>query len=235
MISPLSGARVAYVEDDPDYREDYSRILEKHGFLVTTYTSKGEAISGFEHELPDLALLDLSLDRDTEAGFDLCAALRRQSQTLPIVFFTSSEGELNEISGRRLGADDYIVKGCAEELLIVRIKSLLKRQQVLLSAGQFQSHGLLRYDLSRDQATWDGQPVTLSLTNLWIVKCLISPPGQVCTVDDLMKAARTHTESNAIAQRIRAIRETFRSLDAEFNCIETVFGKGYRWVDKAVS
>ena len=101
---------IAIVEDEPALRENYSASLARHGYLVKTYANRKAAMQAFAMRLPDLAIVDISLEDEAEGGFDLCRELRALSAELPIIFLTARDSELDAVSGLRLGADDFLTK-----------------------------------------------------------------------------------------------------------------------------
>ena len=101
---------ITIIEDEPHIGENYRDAFSKRGFKVSLYQDKASALLAMANRLPDLVLIDLGLGSDADAGFDICQQLRARSQTLPIVFLTARDSEIDEISGLRLGADDYLSK-----------------------------------------------------------------------------------------------------------------------------
>src|SRR4029077_19781674 len=80
------------------------------GYVVRTYANRAQAMAGFAARLPDLAVVDISLEDEPEGGFELCRQLRALSAELPIIFLTARDSELDAVSGLRLGADDILTK-----------------------------------------------------------------------------------------------------------------------------
>lgn len=227
--------RIAYVEDDTVILTNYTEILRDEGFEVVGYSDKDDAIAAFREELPDLALLDVSLHGERDAGFHVCSELRRLSGDLPIIFLTSHDGEIDKISGLRLGADDYITKDASIEYIIVRIEALFRRLEAVRGAAIHASPpevvlGELRIDEQFSRIYWKDVNPGLSLTHFWIVKDLCDNPGQVRSHRELMKACNIVVEANTITAHIIAIRKAFNAIDPEFSCIRTERGRGYRWV-----
>src|SRR5258708_22499513 len=101
---------IAIVEDEPALRENYSAALARHGYSIKTYANRRTAMQAFQIHLPDLAIIDISLEDEAEGGFDLCRDLRALSAELPIIFLTAPDSELDAVSGLRLGADDFLTK-----------------------------------------------------------------------------------------------------------------------------
>lgn len=231
--------RVMIVEDDVIIRENYFDLLTEEGFVVNAFDNQRDAISNFEQLTPDLVLLDIGLAEDREGGFQLCAELRQRVPKLPIVFLTSRNEEHDKISGIRLGADDYLTKDISTDYLVTRLRALLRRYDTL-TEGQIASlqdcseniiAGSLRIDQKKSMAYWKTSPVDLTWTQLWITKELVSDIGQVKDYSSLMKAANLVVEPNTITAHIKTIRDRFKATDNRFNCIKTVRGIGYRWVE----
>lgn len=230
--------RVGYVEDEDDIRENYTDLLQQEGLIVEAYAAKDQAIEAFKSKLPDLALLDVTLHGERDAGFEICTELRKMSSTLPIIFLTGHAGEIDKISGLRLDADDYITKGVSIDYIVVRIEALFRRHKALTASnnstpGETSNPTLIAHLLLDDTfftVTWKGTKINLSLTQFWMLQELCHNPGQVKSKRDLMVAAKIVVEPNTIAKHIKAIRDAFKEVEPEFDCICTVRGQGYRWI-----
>jgi two-component system OmpR family response regulator len=226
---------LALVEDDDVIRANYVDLLSQAGFRVTAYAGKRDALQGFA-DLPDLVLLDITMGRERDAGFELCAELRRRSPTLPIIFLTSHDGEVDKISGLRLGADDYLTKDVSIDYLIVRIEALFRRRAALLVAPQMlppthvSTNGRLAINEELSAVSWRDRRVNLPLTQFWMLRELTLQPGKVLSHADLMRAAKIVVEPNTVTAHVKAIRDAIRQIDADFDGIRTERGRGYRWV-----
>jgi two-component system OmpR family response regulator len=229
--------RIFYVEDDDVIRSNYCEMLSEEGFDVTAYGTKEEAIAAFQGDLPDLALLDVSLHGERDAGYQVCTELRRISNEVPIIFLTSHEGEIDRISGLRVGADDYITKDSSMAYIVVRIEALFRRLEAIRSAYKHTSGSAekdkstgIHLDDVYSTVFWEGKKIDIPLTHFWIVKDLVDHPGKVRSHRDLMQAANLVVEPNTIAAHVKAIRDAFSESDANFDAIKTERGRGYRWV-----
>ena len=127
---------IAVVEDDPRLRENYTQVLHRNTFEVQAFSNRPEAWKALSQQLPDMAILDISLEQEPEGGFELCRQLRAESPTLPIILLTARDSELDIVSGLRLGADDYLVKDISMEQLVARVLALFRRQDALRSNTQ---------------------------------------------------------------------------------------------------
>ncbi len=231
--------RVVLVEDDDVIRENYAELLTDEGFEVEAFGDRHVALTHVEESAPDIVLLDITLNEERDAGFQLCADLRRFSCELPIIFLTCHDREIDKISGIRLGADDYLTKDVSLDYLVVRIEALLRRMEALTigkpSKGCDKAGKLTRGPLTieKDLLTlfWRDQKPQLTVTQFWITHELATSPGQVKSYNKLMRTANIHVEPNTITAHIKTIRESFKAIDDDFDCIKTVRGSGYRWLD----
>jgi two-component system, OmpR family, response regulator len=226
------GRRIAIVEDEASIRENYADVLRRQGYEVLAFADRSRAMQAFRTRLPDLALIDIGLGDEAEGGFALCRELRALSPTVPIIFLTARDSDLDSVSGLRIGADDYLTKDISLPHLLARIGALFRRMDVMSEppeAEEVLDRGRLRLDLRRMEARWGGTKVDLTLTELWIVHALVKHPGHVKDRDALMREARVTVDDSTITSHVKRIRRKFTALDAHFVCIEAVYGMGYRW------
>ncbi len=155
--------QIAIVEDEPALRENYAAALARHGYSIKTYGNRRTAMQAFNTHLPDLAIIDISLEDEAEGGFDLCRDLRALSAELPIIFLTARDSELDAVSGLRLGADDFLTKDVSLPHLAARVAALFRRIDALRrpdNAAEIVRRGALSIDGEKMQTTWNGAPVT---------------------------------------------------------------------------
>lgn len=233
----MAAYSIAIVEDDERLRTNYTQALKREGYQVSSYSCRKEALDAFANKLPDLAILDVMLQDEMEGGFEICRELRKASPTIPIIFLTARDSDLDKVSGLRLGAWDYLTKNTTTlDFLPVRISSLFKMLEALQSPQGSKEADLCRDELTiqetRKNVLWKGIPLNLTLTEFWILISLVRHPGHVKSHSQLMEAANVVVTNNAIAAHIRRIREKFREIDPEFDSIRAEYGMGYRWMDK---
>jgi two-component system OmpR family response regulator len=223
---------IAIVEDEAAIAANYRDALQRAGFRVSLFSSRQAASQALSQQLPDLAIIDVGLGDEIEGGFELCRDLRSRAPELPIVFLTARDSELDIISGLRLGADDYLTKDISQAHMLARIVALFRRVQALRKPVQ-QEHmierGQLHLNLERMTASWQTQPIELTVTEFWIVHALARHPGHVRNRQQLMDAASVVLDDNTITSHIKRIRRKFQSIDPGFAAIDTAYGVGYRW------
>jgi two-component system response regulator ChvI len=228
---------IALVDDDRNILTSVQMALEAEGFEVRTFPDGDEALRGLTQRPADLAVLDIKMPRLN--GMELLQRLRQSATTgtMPVIFLTSKDEEVDEIMGLRMGADDYIKKPFSQRLLVERIRSLLRREQARAQPASNDPNAIMvRGDMTLDSArhvcAWKGNNVELTVTEFLLVKALAQRPGHVKNRDQLMDAAygeSIYVDDRTIDSHIKRLRKKFKDVDDDFTQIETLYGVGYRY------
>jgi two-component system response regulator ChvI len=232
-------ATIALVDDDRNILTSVSIALQAEGFLTRLYSDGEAALKAIVENPCDLAILDIKMPKMD--GLELLRRLREKTQ-VPVIFLTSKDDELDEALGLAMGADDYIAKPFSQRLLIARIRAILRRAEASATndndAQETQGpieRGRLVMDPARHRVTWDGKPVTLTVTEFLILETLAQRPGIVKTRNQLMDAAYQddiYVDDRTIDSHIKRVRRKFREVDDAFDSIETLYGAGYRFAEE---
>ena len=225
---------IALIDDDRNILTSLSIALEKEGFNIQTYLDGESALIGLSRTPPDLAVIDIKMPRMD--GEELLKKLRKKT-SMPVIFLTSKDEEVDELLGLKLGADDFVKKsgGFSTKVLIERIRvQLRKKNNNLEEDRNIISHGKLKLDPSQLECEWDGKqlPDKLTTTEFLIVKELAKRPGIIKERSQLMDVAYredTDIEDRTIDSHVKRIRKKFKKVDNNFSSIETRYGSGYRW------
>ncbi|MBL6927730.1 MAG: response regulator transcription factor [Rhodospirillales bacterium] len=225
---------IALVDDDKNILTSVSMALESEGFEVHTYRDGYEALDGLERHPVDMAVLDIKMPRMN--GMELLERIR-QKGSLPVIFLTSKDDEIDEMMGLRMGADDYIKKPFSQRLLIERIRAVLRRKDLAGAGadetqGEVIQRGAMMMDTARHICSWKDQEVNLTVTEFLLVQALALHPGHVKTRDQLIDAAygeNIYVDDRTIDSHVKRLRRKFKQVDAEFSGIETLYGVGYRY------
>lgn len=223
---------VALVEDEQAIRENYADALEKQGYAVVSFSGRDDAMQAFREQLPDIAIIDIGLGDEIEGGFELCRELRSISPTVPIMFLTARDSDLDTISGLRLGADDYLTKDISIAQVLARVTAIFRRMDALQSdSAQSDVHkiGDLSIDVQAMRVEWKTEKIELTLTEFWMLYSIAKIPGHVKSRDQLMQDANIFVDDGTVTSHIKRIRRKFEHIDETFACIETIYGMGYRW------
>ena len=225
---------IALVDDDRNILTSLSIALEREGFKVQTYIDGESALVGLSRNPPDLAVVDIKMPRMD--GEELLKKIKKK-MSIPIIFLTSKDEEVDELLGLKLGADDFIKKsgGFSIKVLVERIRvQLRKKNNSQDETKNLIVHGKLKLDPSQLECQWNGKnlPEKLTTTEFLIVKELAQRPGVIKERAHLMDIAykeNTDIEDRTIDSHIKRIRKKFKKVDDKFSSIETRYGSGYRW------
>ena len=131
-----------------------------------------------------------------------------------------------------MGADDYLSKDISLPHLSARIAALFRRldlQDKPTEPDNLVERGDLQMDLSRLSVSWKEHPIILTITEFWMLHALVKFPGHVKSRDALMQESKIFVDNSTITSHVKRIRKKFIQADPEFDCIDTVYGMGYRW------
>ena len=231
---------VALVDDDRNILTTVSIALQAEGFATRVYSDGETALKALTENPPDLGVFDIKMPRMD--GMELLRRVRERSD-LPVIFLTSKDDEQDEEMGLEMGADDYISKPFSLRLLLARIRAILRRRDIHVPGGSRDEasdaseeivRGSLVMDPARHRVTWDGKPVSLTVTEFLILEALASRPGVIKSRNQLMDAAYpddVFVDDRTVDSHIKRMRRKFRTVDREFSAIETLYGAGYSFSD----
>jgi two-component system response regulator ChvI len=229
---------VAVVDDEDNIRETVAFALRREGYPVEQYGTGLEAWRVFQQKLPGLVILDITMPEMD--GLELCRRIRGVSETIPIIFLTSRDEELDRVLGLEIGADDYLCKPFSMRELLARVKVLFRRAAidhgaVRPAADAPLQHGDLELDLQRYTVRWKGLPINLTVTEFMMLHALVRHPGHVKTRKQLHQDGYPHdayVSDRTIDSHIKRVRRKFEEVDSTFDRVDTVYGLGYRWVEE---
>ena len=236
MKQPLA-PQIALVDDEASIREVVGYALRRAGYRVAAYRDGEEAWTAFSLSLPDLAILDILMPRMD--GLELCRRIRGKSETIPLIFLTSRDDELDRVLGLELGADDYLCKPFSNRELLARIKVLFRRMAPGRNhepADERVRCGSLELDPQRHTALWKQTSLALTVTEFRILGALAGQPGYAKTREQLLQAGYPfddHMSDRNIDGHIKRIRKKISHVEPGFDGIETIYGLGYRYRPEA--
>ncbi len=219
--------RVLIVEDDPELAgllRDGLRAQRIDPTLAGTFAEGRARATGASY---DVIILDVRLPGGT--GFDICAELRRQGVTTPVLMLTALDGVDDRVRGLEVGADDYLTKPFAFRELVARLKALTRRSPALTPA----LHRIadLEVDLASREVRRGGRSVTLSAKEFALLELFVRRKGQVInrtTITAHVWDDNHDPFANVLDVLVRRLR---RKIDDGFErkLITTVRGAGYRF------
>ncbi len=225
--------KILIIEDDPAVVEGLKENLKLEHFDVIAADSGEKGYQIAKTENVDLILLDLILpDID---GTDVCRRLRNDSIHTPVVMLTGKKDEIDKIIGLEIGADDYVTKPFNTRELIARIKAILRRIDDYKSEDiQNYKFANIEVDFKKMEIDKNGEPVTLSVMELKILKYMIERKGEVVTRDDLLNNVWGYDSfptTRTVDNYILSLRKKIEENPAEPKHLLTVYKAGYKFVE----
>ena len=225
MDQPL----IALVEDDVNLRTELAQHLQRYGFRTHEVTDFHDLTTELLTVVPDLVLLDVTLPAFD--GFYWCRRIRRVS-TVPIMFLTARDGDMDQVLALEYGADDLLSKPINPDLLIARIRSLLRR-----SIGEYQQTSAMEvrpgvtWEQQKLQLTHPGGVLDLTRNENMLLGMFLQAGGAVLTREQLLDALWDDTvfvDDNTLSVNINRLRKRLAEAGLP-DAIRTVRGVGYRF------
>ena len=217
-------AEILIGEDDADVRKWLAIALETEGFTVRTAADGAATLEEAKTTRPDLLILDVMMPK--MSGLEVCKTIRAFDRTLPILMLTARSKDEDLIAGLGAGADDYVTKPFALNVLLARIAALLRRTDRTECRDDFSS---FRLDARKMTIVFaNGQEVLLSAREYELLKLLADHRGEVLRRDDILNriwGLTFYGNTRTLDQHIALLR---RKLGSCADCIETVRNVGYR-------
>ena len=231
-------SKILLLEDDISLVDGLQYSLKKNGFEAEIVRTVSEAINSIENiGKYDLLILDVTLPDGT--GFDVCEAVRRQGQQVPIIFLTASDEEVNIIRGLDSGGDDYITKPFRLGELCSRIRALLRRAGVSNANNTTVIEcGDITVDLLGSRALLNGKNLELTSAEYRLLCLLIRNVNRIVTreiiLSELWDEAGNFVDNNTLSVYVRRLREKVEADPSHPQHLITVRGFGYQWKELAI-
>ena len=231
-------SKILLLEDDISLVDGLQYSLKKNGFEAEIVRTVSEAINSIENiGKYDLLILDVTLPDGT--GFDVCEAVRRQGQQVPIIFLTASDEEVNIIRGLDSGGDDYITKPFRLGELCSRIRALLRRAGVSNANNTTVIEcGDITVDLLGSRVLLNGKNLELTNAEYRLLCLLIRNVNHIVMreiiLSELWDEAGNFVDNNTLSVYVRRLREKVEADPSHPQHLITVRGFGYQWKEVAI-
>ena len=216
-----------YAEDDPAIAGNVKEYLEQRGFKVTVYPALAQLREALKSHVPALVLLDWNMPDGQ--GEDLCRWIRSQWKELPVIFLTVRGDAQDIVDGFANGADDYVVKPFALEVLHSRIQALLRRTKA--AAAAYLSCGGIVIDQSRRTVFCQSEEISLSAAEYQLLLCLMQNKGRTVTREGILAQVwdvkGSYVNDNTLTVTMKRLRDKLH----QPACLKTIRSVGYRMED----
>lgn len=222
----LKLAKILLVDDEIRMLQLLKLYLEPHGFECVTKTNGHEAVNYLEDHEIDLVLLDIMMP---EINGWVTAKMIRSFSNVPIIMLTARDQSADMVKGLGIGADDYITKPFEEEILLARIRALLRR---VSPPNKIEENGLI-WDEATHELSFNNEEIILTPKEFEIVGLLLQNKKTVFSREKLIEniwGFNSNTEGRTVDSHIRNIRDKCRKVGFPIeNHLKTVWGLGYKW------
>ena len=223
--------RILVCDDEPSITEFVSYALKKEGFTVDVVDNGEEALNLAAKNKYDLFVLDIMLPG--MGGYELCRRLRART-SVPVLFLSARDTELDKVVGLEIGGDDYLAKPFGVRELIARVRALLRRG----NGGDFPgaSHAITASGITLDEdahtAAGEHGEIELTPREFELLASLMKNAGRVVSREDLLRDAwgwEYLTETKTVDTHIKRLRDKIEAAGYDPALVETVRGYGYRF------
>ncbi|MBQ8904648.1 MAG: response regulator transcription factor [Oscillospiraceae bacterium] len=222
----MSG-RILIIEDNKEISSLLTGFLNKNGYETITAFEGNTASALLSKQEFDIVLMDLMLPYIS--GEQLIKEFRTYSDK-PVIVISAKSMMETRLEMLRTGADDFILKPFDLNEVLVRIEVVMRRAGAVTKDEDVLSCGKLTYNVSENTVSCDGNPVSLTSKEMQLLKLFLSYPKKVFTKANLYEAVWNDTyyyEDNTINVHVSNLRSKLKKASGE-DCIETVWGVGYR-------
>ncbi len=229
--------KILIAEDDKPIREGLCDLLSSEGYEVLSADNGAKALELYNSRVLDLAILDIMMPK--MSGYDVCREIRKKDSSLPVIFLTAKEEEIDKVVGLEIGADDYIVKPFGVRELLARIRTVLRRTQYSgngeghLKAGEEPfEFGECRVDPARFKLHRKDETFDLTEREVELLTYFYCRPGEVLTRNHLLDkfwGIEYSGTTRTLDQHIAKLRQKVEDDPARPRHIITVHGTGYRF------
>ena len=229
--------RVLVCEDEAAIRDFVAFNLRRAGYEVIEADSGEKALALFEqHENIGVALLDVMLPGID--GLAVCRALRDRNDQMGIIMLTARTQERDKVGGLMNGADDYVTKPFSPSELMARVDALYRRIE-RERASREQPYvetiesGAFALNLRNRQLTHQGNPIELTQVEFQMMEYFLTSGGKELSRADILKRVwgdSYYGEEKIVDVNIRRLRMKIEQDPSAPHHIQTVWGRGYRWV-----
>jgi two-component system response regulator RegX3 len=227
-------ARILVVDDEPSITEFVSYNLRKEGWDVDVAASGDEALELARDKDFDLVVLDVMLPGMD--GYEVCRRLRSAS-SVPVLFLSARDTELDKVVGLEIGGDDYLAKPFGVRELTARVKALLRRAQPggrdgAATGERMEVSGVVLDEAAHTAVTTEGGDIDLTPREFELLACLMRHSGKVLSRDQLLREAwdwEYLVETKTVDTHVKRLRDKLETAGVDPALVETVRGYGYRF------
>ena len=222
--------KILVVEDDRATRKALKELFESEGYAVEIAQDGAQGIASFRAARPNFVILDLRMPH--VGGQDVCRAIRKESEEVPIIILTGSAAEVDRVLLLELGADDYVTKPFSPKELLARVRAVLRRAKRSPAVERLY-FGDVAVDFLRMEAFRGERPVPLAPQEFKLLKYFAQSPERVISRDQLLSDVwgyNSYPSTRTVDSHILTLRQKLERDPANPVHFVTVYNAGYKFV-----
>ena len=219
--------KILIAEDDRELRQLFSHVLTKNGYVVKGVSNGKEALDAMDNDYFDLIITDIMMP--IMDGYTLVQQLRDTGNITPVLMITAKDAFDDMSQGFVSGTDDYMVKPVNVNEMLLRVKALLRRAQMINDRRQVVGNTVMELDSLT--VTTDTESMVLPQKEFMLLYKMLSYPGKIFTRNQLMDEIwgyDNESDTHTVDVHIGRLRERFRN-NTDFKIV-TMRGVGYKVV-----
>lgn len=219
--------KILIAEDDRELRQLFSHVLTKNGYAVKGVSNGKEALDALDNDYFDLVITDIMMP--VLDGYELVRQLRDTGNITPVLMITAKDAFDDMSQGFVSGTDDYMVKPVNVNEMLLRVKALLRRAQMINDRRQVVGNTVMELDSLT--VTTDTESMVLPQKEFMLLYKMLSYPGKIFTRNQLMDEIwgyDNESDTHTVDVHIGRLRERFRN-NTDFKIV-TMRGVGYKVV-----
>ncbi len=231
----MDNYKILIIEDEEKIRDSLQEMLQENGYNVTAAIDGQDGLKKFTNDM-DVVILDVMMPG--VSGYDVCRKLRDIS-TVPILFLTAKSQVEDEIEGLSIGGDDYIVKPFTFADLNARLHAVIRRHQIYDNRSHLGClvSGELKVDQEKCQVWKNGNEVELTDTEYHLLVYMMKNKEKIISTpllyEEVWKEKYLSSANNTVMVHMRRLRKKVEDDPNHPRYLLTVWGKGYRFADRA--
>ncbi|MFS1516019.1 response regulator transcription factor [Bacillus sp. SCS-151] len=231
---------ILVIEDEESIRSFITINLKREGYHVLEADNGEEGLS-IAREHPEISIILLDIMLPGMDGFEVCKHIRAQNESVGIIMLTAKVQEVDRVQGLITGADDYVNKPFSPKELLARIKSLIRRVNMLTKkisqSNNVNNDLFMELFPQKKQVKKGDQLIDLTPTEFALLKLLIENKEQPFNRNDLLDEVwglDYPGDTKIVDVNIRRLRQKIEKDPSHPTLISTVWGYGYQWSDKEI-
>jgi two-component system, OmpR family, response regulator ChvI len=232
--------RVAIIEDDAPTSNQLADWIRgaRTGIEIDQWYNRDDAEAALAREIYDVVVLDIELNRERNAGVAIINAINKLDQGTPVLVVSAMPAAVYRGIMKALDAWDYLQKTTFGETDFIEtfldiLRAAKARQSAAPAVAASPAGELVLDPLRQRTPMWRGKRINLPLTAQRILATLYEHRGQVVSYDELFDVVKSGRSRDNVRKHVSTIRDAFREVDSNFDNIENVPMRGFRWVAHA--